>query len=60
LIVIGKRDVVCSILSYKPLEQNFDEEPAITGASSRSRTNTTTTTTTTNPVPVPPQETRKL
>ncbi|CAF0799322.1 unnamed protein product [Rotaria sp. Silwood1] len=54
--LIGKRDITCSILSYKPLEQNFDEEPNITGTTRRTRTNTTTTTT--NPTTVPQQETR--
>jgi len=53
--LIGKRDVVCSILSYKPLEQNFDEAPAITATTSRNRSNTTTTT---NSATAPQQETR--
>ncbi|CAF3509681.1 unnamed protein product [Rotaria sp. Silwood1] len=52
--LIGKRDITCSILSYKPLEQNFDEEPNITGTTRRTRTNTTTT----NPTTVLQQETR--
>ncbi|CAF0913723.1 unnamed protein product [Rotaria sordida] len=57
--LIGKRDITCSILSYKPLEQNFDDEPNITGTTRRNRSNTTTTTTTTtNPITVTQQETR--
>lgn len=45
LYVLGKRDINCSVLAYKPLEQNFDDEPNITGAMRRNRTNTATTTT---------------
>ncbi len=62
LLFIGKRDVVCSILSYKPSEQHFDEEPGITGTLNRNRANTTTTTTATtaSSIPVTQQETRKL
>jgi hypothetical protein len=56
--LIGKRDVVCSILSYKPLEQNFDEEHGITGTLTRNRANTTTTTITTNSIPATQHETR--
>ncbi|UJR15541.1 hypothetical protein I4U23_002480 [Adineta vaga] len=43
--LIGKRDVTCSILSYKPSEQNFDEEPGLTSVSNRNRMNTTVSTT---------------
>lgn len=52
--LLGKRDITCTILSYKPSEQNFDDE--ITNPpSSRMRTGTT------NSSPnVPQQETRKL
>ncbi|CAF2912700.1 unnamed protein product [Rotaria sp. Silwood2] len=57
--LIGKRDITCSILSYKPLEQNFNEEPNITGTTRRTRMNTTTSPTT-NPIIVSQQETRKL
>ncbi|CAF2665362.1 unnamed protein product [Rotaria sp. Silwood2] len=55
--LIGKRDITCSILSYKPLEQNFNEEPNITGTTRRTRMNTTTSPTT-NPIIVSQQETR--
>jgi hypothetical protein len=44
--MLGKRDITCNILSYKPLEQNFEDE--ITKPSS-SRTTTNSF----------PQETRK-
>jgi len=37
--LIGKRDITCTILSYKPLEQNFDDE--INNSSSRIRTGPT-------------------
>ncbi|CAF4323550.1 unnamed protein product [Rotaria sp. Silwood2] len=37
--LIGKRDIICTILSFKPLEQNFDDE--INNSSSRIRTTTT-------------------
>ncbi|CAF3441046.1 unnamed protein product [Rotaria socialis] len=53
--LIGKRDVTCSILSYKPLEQSFDDEPNTAGGTSRrTRPNTIT-----NPTPpIIQQETR--
>jgi len=53
--LLGKRDITCNILSYKPLEQNFDDE--VNNPSSRIRTGITTTTTnlSTN---VPQQEIR--
>ncbi|CAM2712079.1 unnamed protein product [Rotaria socialis] len=53
--LIGKRDVTCSILSYKPLEQSFDDEPNMAGGTSkRTRPNTIT-----NPTPpIIQQETR--
>lgn len=44
---IGRRDVDCCILSYKPSEQNTSDERS-------------TTTTTANTVPLGQQETRKL
>ncbi len=52
--LIGKRDITCTILSYKPLEQNFDDE--INNQSSRRRSGTTSTNSSTN---IPQQETRK-
>lgn len=53
--LIGKRDITCTILSYKPFEENFDDE--VNNSSIRTRTANTTTTTTTN---LSQQETRKL
>ena len=52
---VGRRDVDCSILSYKPLEQNPAEERVST---LRHRSNTATTTTG-NATSVSPQETRE-
>ncbi|CAF1184066.1 unnamed protein product [Rotaria sordida] len=37
--LIGKRDITCTLLSYNPLEQNFDDK--INNSSSRIRTITT-------------------
>jgi len=52
--LLGKRDITCTILSYKPSEQNFDDE-INNPPSNRMRTGTT------NSSPnVPQQETRKL
>ncbi|CAF1241800.1 unnamed protein product [Adineta steineri] len=56
--LIGKRDVTCSILSYKPLEQNFDEEPNTNSTSNRNKMNTTAATTTANSIVTTQQETR--
>ncbi|CAF0871998.1 unnamed protein product [Adineta ricciae] len=54
--LIGKRDVTCSVLSYKPLEQNFDEEPGLGSTTQHNRMNTTVTTT--NSTLTTQQETR--
>lgn len=57
--LIGKRDVVCKIFSYKPAEQNPDEDIHDTTRSNRMRMNTTTATTfTTNSTINPQTETR--
>ncbi len=39
--LIGKRDITCTILSYKPSEENFDDESI--SSSSRIKRGTTTT-----------------
>lgn len=57
---VGKRDVDCSILSYKPLEQTPAEERVSTlRHRSNTATTTTTTTTTGNATSISPQETRE-